>query len=97
MGRRNVGQERRLRGNGAQFGRGERKPRPIEEPGTFYEYNDVRINRFSLSLLRLFGQSLPEVLKTGIMDPIGASHDWRWEFCLARVRLSILAASRSAR
>lgn len=60
------------------FGRGERKPRPIQDPGSFYEYNDVRINRFSLSLLRLFGQGLPDVLKTAIMDPIGASNEWRW-------------------
>jgi CubicO group peptidase (beta-lactamase class C family) len=60
------------------FGRGERKPRAIQEPGTFYEYNDVRINRFSLSLLRLFGKSLPEVLKENVMDPIGASPEWRW-------------------
>jgi CubicO group peptidase (beta-lactamase class C family) len=62
----------------AQFGRGERQPREIREPGTYFEYNDVRINRFSLSLLRLFGQSLPEVLKADVMDPIGASPDWRW-------------------
>jgi CubicO group peptidase (beta-lactamase class C family) len=61
-----------------QFGAGERQPRAIQEPGSFYEYNDVRINRFSLSLLRLFGKGLPEVLKTSIMDPIGASQDWRW-------------------
>jgi CubicO group peptidase (beta-lactamase class C family) len=61
-----------------QFGRGERKPREIQEPGTFYEYNDVRINRFSLSLLRLFGRGLPEVLKAEVMDPIGASQNWRW-------------------
>src|SRR5713101_6241172 len=61
-----------------QFGGGERKPRAIQEPGSFYEYNDVRINRFSLSLLRLFGRGLPDVLKTSIMDPIGASQDWRW-------------------
>lgn len=61
-----------------QFGRGERKPRAIQEPGSFYEYNDVRINRFSLSLMRLFGTGLPDVLKTSIMDPIGASRDWRW-------------------
>ncbi len=60
------------------FGAGERKPRAIQEPGTFYEYNDVRINRFSLSLLRLFGRSMPDVLKTEIMDPIGASGEWRW-------------------
>lgn len=61
-----------------QFGAGERKPRAIEEPGSFYEYNDVRINRLSLSLLRLFGTGLPEVLKAEIMDPIGASQDWHW-------------------
>ena len=61
-----------------EFGAGERKPRAIQEPGTFYEYNDVRINRFSLSLARLFGMSVPDVLKTNIMDPIGASNEWRW-------------------
>ena len=61
-----------------EFGAGERKPRAIQPPGAFYEYNDVRINRFSLSLLRLFGTGLPDVLKGGIMDPIGASKEWRW-------------------
>jgi CubicO group peptidase (beta-lactamase class C family) len=62
-----------------QFGHGERAPRQIHEPGTFYEYNDVRINRFALSLARLFGRSLPEVLKENIMDPIGASKNWKWQ------------------
>ena len=61
-----------------QFGAEEHKPRAIQEPGSFYEYNDVRINRLSLSLLRLFGKGLPEVLKTEIMDPIGASQSWHW-------------------
>ena len=61
-----------------QFGAGEHKPRAIHEPGSFYEYNDVRINRLSLSLLRLFGAGLPEVLKAEIMDPIGASQEWHW-------------------
>jgi len=61
-----------------QFGDGQRKPRAIHPPGSYYEYNDVRINRLSLSLLRLFGKGLPDVLKTDIMDPIGASRDWRW-------------------
>jgi CubicO group peptidase (beta-lactamase class C family) len=60
------------------FGNGERKPRAIQDPGTFYEYNDVRINRFALSLLRLFGVGVPDVLKSAIMDPIGASTEWRW-------------------
>jgi CubicO group peptidase (beta-lactamase class C family) len=60
------------------FGAGEMKPRAIQDPGTYWEYNDVRINRLSLSLLRLFGKPLPAVLKENIMDPIGASQDWRW-------------------
>jgi CubicO group peptidase (beta-lactamase class C family) len=61
-----------------QFGNGARPPRAIQDPGSYYEYNDVRINRFSLSLLRLYGTGLPDVLKTAIMDPIGASSEWRW-------------------
>jgi CubicO group peptidase (beta-lactamase class C family) len=61
-----------------EFGNGERRPRTIQQPGTFYEYNDVRINRFSLSLAKLFKTSVPDVLKTSIMDPIGASSEWRW-------------------
>ncbi len=62
-----------------QFGNGKRPPREIHDPGTFYEYNDVRINRLSLSLARVFGKGLPEVLKTEIMDPIGASQDRKWQ------------------
>ena len=61
-----------------EFGNGEMKPRAIQDPGTYWEYNDVRINRFSLSLLRVFGKPLPAVLKQDVMDPIGASQDWRW-------------------
>ena len=60
------------------FGKGERKPRPIQIPGTYYEYNDVRINRLALSLLRLWEKPLPAVLKKEVMDPIGASSTWRW-------------------
>ncbi|MBC3539639.1 serine hydrolase domain-containing protein [Rufibacter sediminis] len=60
------------------FGSGERKPRALKEPGTFYEYNDVRINRLSLSLLRLWEKPLPEVLKEQIMNPIGASETWQY-------------------
>lgn len=52
--------------------------RQLREPGTFYEYNDVRVNVLSYALLRRFGRALPEVLKERIMDPIGASETWRW-------------------
>jgi CubicO group peptidase (beta-lactamase class C family) len=61
-----------------EFGNGEMKPREIKQPGTYYEYNDVRVNRLSLSLLRVWKRPLPDVLKTQIMDPIGASDTWRW-------------------
>lgn len=53
--------------------------RPLQAPGTFWEYNDVRINQLSLALLHLFGRPLPEVFAQAIMEPIGASEDWRWE------------------
>lgn len=61
-----------------EFGNGQRRPRALQAPGSFYEYNDVRINRFALSLARVFGRGLPDVLKSSIMDPIGASPEWRW-------------------
>jgi CubicO group peptidase (beta-lactamase class C family) len=61
-----------------QFGSGKRDPRALQQPGSFYEYNDVRINRFSLSLLRVFKRPLPEVLKEYVMDPIGASSTWQY-------------------
>ena len=53
--------------------------RPLQAPGTFWEYNDVRVNRFSLALLRRFRQPLPEVFRERIMAPLGASSDWRWD------------------
>ena len=61
-----------------EFGAGQMKPREIHDPGTFYEYNDARINRFALSLARVFGKSLPHVLKENVMDKIGASSEWKW-------------------
>ncbi|HEV2802421.1 MAG TPA: serine hydrolase [Pyrinomonadaceae bacterium] len=60
------------------FGRGRRQPRALRPPGTYYEYNDVRINRLALSLLRLWRKPLPEVLRAEIMRPIGASDAWRY-------------------
>jgi CubicO group peptidase (beta-lactamase class C family) len=60
------------------FGRGEMKPRAIQEPGAFYEYNDVRINRFALSLLKVFKKPIPDVFRDEVMNPIGASTTWKW-------------------
>jgi CubicO group peptidase (beta-lactamase class C family) len=61
---------------GAQGRKGD--PRPLRKPGTFWEYNDVRINQLSLALLHVFGRPLPDVFRETIMQPIGASNDWGW-------------------
>lgn len=53
-------------------------PRELNTPGTYWEYNDIRINQFSLALMHLFGRPLPEVLREHIMQPIGASESWEW-------------------
>lgn len=56
---------------------GERGDRDLERPGTHWEYNDVRINRLSLALLRVFERPLPDVLAEAVMEPLGAT-DWTW-------------------
>jgi hypothetical protein len=54
------------------------KNRNLNEPGTVFEYNDVRVNLLAYSLLQVWRKPLPVVLKEKIMDPIGASSTWRW-------------------
>lgn len=46
--------------------------------GTVYEYNDVRVNVLALAATSVWRKPLPQVLKTHIMDEIGASSAWRW-------------------
>jgi len=48
------------------------------EPGTVYEYNDVRVNALALAALNVWRKPLPQVLKENVMDEIGASNTWRW-------------------
>jgi CubicO group peptidase (beta-lactamase class C family) len=52
--------------------------RTLNEPGTVFEYNDVRVNLLAYSLLNVYRKPLPQVLKERIMDKIGASSTWRW-------------------
>ncbi len=54
------------------------KNRKLNEPGTVFKYNDVRVNLLAYSLLQVWRKPLPVVLKEKIMDPIGASTTWRW-------------------
>jgi CubicO group peptidase (beta-lactamase class C family) len=52
--------------------------RARSEPGTVYEYNDVRVNLLALAALHVWRRPLPQVLRELVMDPIGASSTWRW-------------------
>lgn len=54
------------------------KNRKLNEPGTVFKYNDVRVNLLAYSLLQVWRKPLSIVLKEKIMDPIGASTTWRW-------------------
>ena len=54
------------------------KNRKLLEPGTSFEYNDVRVNLLAYSVLQVIRKPLPAVLRERIMDPIGASTTWRW-------------------
>jgi CubicO group peptidase (beta-lactamase class C family) len=63
----------RPKGNAADW-----TTRPRRKSGTFYEYNDVRVNALALAALNVWRRPLPQVLKETIMDPIGASNTWRW-------------------
>ena len=47
-------------------------------PGSVWKYNDVRVNVLALAATSVWRKPLPQVLKTYIMDPIGASNTWRW-------------------
>jgi CubicO group peptidase (beta-lactamase class C family) len=52
--------------------------RTLNEPGTFWEYNDVRVNLLGYALLKLWRRPLPVLLRDRIMDPIGATARWEW-------------------
>lgn len=54
------------------------RDRTLQAPGTFWEYNDVRVNQTALALLRVWERPLPEVLREQVMNPIGASPTWEW-------------------
>ncbi|MFX0555969.1 serine hydrolase domain-containing protein [Maribacter sp. CXY002] len=49
-----------------------------KEPGTYMEYNDVRVNVLAHALTHVWRKPMPLVLKEQIMDQIGASTTWRW-------------------
>ena len=57
--------------------KGER--RALQAPGTYWEYNDVRINQLSLALLHLFRRPLPDVFLETVLQPLGGGDGFLWE------------------
>jgi len=53
--------------------------RALQQPGTYWEYNDVRINQLSLALLHLFRRPLPEVFMESVLAPLGCGEGFRWK------------------
>ncbi|MFD6334275.1 serine hydrolase [Streptomyces niveus] len=49
---------------------------PGGPPGEGWAYNDVRVNLAALALTVLLGRPLPEMLRSRIAEPIGASPRW---------------------
>ena len=54
------------------------RSRRLQTPGTFWEYNDVRVNALALAALHVWREPLPDVLRREVMAPIGASSAWQW-------------------
>jgi CubicO group peptidase (beta-lactamase class C family) len=52
--------------------------RPLGNPGSRFEYNDVRINQLSLALLHLFKRPLPEVFEEFFRKPLGCTDEFQW-------------------
>ena len=73
-----VDRNRRVRGAAMSGGAKKGTHRDLREPGGFWEYNDIRINRLSLALLRVWKRPLPEVFGELVLEPIGTSRDWEW-------------------
>ena len=52
--------------------------RKRNEPGSFWKYNDTRVNALALAATTVWHRPLPEVLREFVMQPIGASNTWHW-------------------
>jgi CubicO group peptidase (beta-lactamase class C family) len=71
-----VDRNRQLATEGRNQAKGQ--ARALQAPGTVWEYNDVRVNRLALAVLRVTKCGLPALLRRRIMNTIGASPTWEW-------------------
>jgi CubicO group peptidase (beta-lactamase class C family) len=52
--------------------------RPLHAPGTYWEYNDVRINQLALALLHVLREPLPQVFLEHVLRPLGGGAGFAW-------------------
>ena len=52
--------------------------RPLQPPGTYWEYNDVRINQLALALMHLFRKPLGQVFLEHVLRPLGGGEGFAW-------------------
>lgn len=60
--------------DGSRFG----QPHELRSPGSWWDYNDVRVNALCLALTRLFRRPLGDVLGERLLAPMGAAEGWSW-------------------
>jgi len=53
--------------------------RQLQTPGSYWEYNDVRINQLSLALLYVYQESLAQVFRRYFLEPLSCADDFLWE------------------
>jgi CubicO group peptidase (beta-lactamase class C family) len=56
----------------------QRPDAPVLGPGARFSYNDIRTNLCSLALTHLLGESVEQVFRTRVFDPIGVASQWSW-------------------
>ena len=52
--------------------------RALQTPGTYWEYNDVRINQLSRALQHLWREPLPQVFERRLLRPLGGQDAFAW-------------------
>ncbi len=53
--------------------------RALHTPGSYWEYNDVRINQLALALLHLFRRPLADVFRERVLAPLGGGDGFAWQ------------------
>jgi CubicO group peptidase (beta-lactamase class C family) len=61
---------------------------PLRDPGTYWDYNDIRVNALCLAMTRLFGQSLGDTLAS-VHSAFAPETGFRWHGYGARSTIEV--------